>query len=430
MQTLATAVRPQTLSAWLDHIDRVHPKAIDLGLERIDRVRNSLGLCPSFPVITVGGTNGKGSTCALLAAILDAVGYRVGCYMSPHLLRYQERVRIGRQQVSDQALCHAFARVEDARGEVPLTYFEFGTLAAMLLFIEADLDVAILEVGLGGRLDAVNTFDPDCAVITSVDLDHTDYLGETREEIAFEKAGIFRRGKPAVCAEPDVPGAMRDYARAIGAAFIEIDRDFGFVAGPSEWKYWGRRGERAGLSYPALFGEYQLQNASACLAALDELGAKLPVSMADVRRGLLDVTLCGRFQRLPGTPGVVLDVAHNPHAAKALAANLRQTRGSGRTYAVFAMLADKDIAGVVRAMKAQVDVWLVAGIDERRGASAQILRRILESERISCEVVSFQSPAKAFVRACELATAVDRIVVFGSFHTVAAVMRQRELTAD
>ncbi len=259
------------LQAWLGYLERLHPATIELGLERVARVRDRLGLAPAFPLITVGGTNGKGSTCAMLESCLRCAGYRVGCYASPHLLRYNERVRLNGVEASDGALVAAFERVEQARGQVSLTYFEFGTLAAVLLFLEAGLDVAVLEVGLGGRLDAVNAFEPDCAVVVSIGLDHTDYLGPTREHIAFEKAGIFRAGKPAVVAEADPPASLIRRARDIGADLYLIDRDFGFVAGETQWQFWDWRGKRDGLPLPALRGGYQLANASAALAALESI---------------------------------------------------------------------------------------------------------------------------------------------------------------
>src|SRR5687768_9765099 len=315
---------PRTLSDWLCYLQRIHSRPIDMGLERVDRVRAELGLAPAFPLITVGGTNGKGSSCVMMEAILSRAGYRVGCYTSPHLLRYNERVRIGRQEAGDEQLCHAFHLVETARIAcgVSLTYFEFGTLAAMQLFSEARVDVAILEVGLGGRLDAVNIFDTDCAVLTSVEFDHMDYLGNTREQIGFEKAGIFRGGKAAVCSDPDVPASVRAHARAIGANFLHIGEHFGYSIEAAGWSYRGPGGVRSALPYPALRGAYQLFNASAVLTALDTLKHILPVTMADIRQGLLEVVWPGRFQVLPGRPVTVVDVAHNPAAARALAANL------------------------------------------------------------------------------------------------------------
>lgn len=418
----------RTLSDWLSYLEHLHPKTIEMGLERVDRVKTMLGLAPSFPIITVGGTNGKGSTCAMLEAILSRAGYRVACYTSPHLLRYNERVRISQQEASNDDLCRSFDEVESVRAEsgISLTYFEFGTLAAMQLFSQAEVDVAILEVGLGGRLDAVNIFDSDCAVLTSIDFDHMDYLGNTREEIGFEKAGIFRNGRAAICSEPDVPATVRRQAEVIGANFMHIGEHFGYSADATLWDYWGAGGKHYSLPHPALRGTYQLRNASACLAALDTVKSILPVTMGDIRRGLLEVVLLGRLQVLPGRPVIVLDVAHNPGAAHVLAANLGNMDHYHKTYALFAMLRDKDMAGVARALVPVVDVWLAAGISAPRGASADELLRVLESINVvgaGGTICTFPDTATAYIYACEQATENDRICVFGSFHTVSEVLR-------
>lgn len=424
----------RTLSNWLTYLESLHPKTIEMGLGRVDQVRAELGLTPSFPVITVAGTNGKGSTCAMMEAILSCAGYRAGCYTSPHLLRYNERVRINQREASDAELCNAFEAVEAARTRcgVSLTYFEFGTLAAVQLFSMAEVEIAILEVGLGGRLDAVNIFDANCAVVTSVDFDHMDYLGDTREKIGFEKAGIFRSGKTAICSEPDVPMAVRRYANEIGAKFLHIGEHFGYSTGEAGWSYWGEQGKRHSLPYPALRGAYQLHNASACLAALDAVKDSLPVTMGNVRQGLLEVSWPARFQVLPGRPVTVLDVAHNPGAARALAGNLDRMGRFNRTYAVFSMLKDKDIAGVAQAVAGKIDIWLAAGINAPRGASADEVLQALRTAETGKNVVAgeeairaFPDPAAAYAYACERATGSDRICVFGSFHTVAEVLRYR-----
>ena len=414
-----------TLAGWLAYLEQLHPSTIELGLERVNRVKNTLGLAPAFPIITDGGTNGKGSTCAMLEAVLHAAGYHVACYTSPHFLRYNERVRVGLAPASDEDLCRAFAAVEAARDGISLTYFEFGTLAALWLFGQAGIDAAVLEVGLGGRLDAVNAFDADCAVLTSVALDHMDYLGDTREAIGFEKAGIFRAVRPAICAEPNPPESVLRQAREVGADLQRIGHDFGFVTERNQWRFNGRHRSAVALPYPALAGAYQLGNAAACIAALDELRARLPVSVNDFRRGLLEVTLPGRFQILPGKPTLILDVAHNPHAAAALAGNLGSMPVAGRTIAVFAMLADKDIAGVVRAMKEAVDLWVVGGITESRGANVDQIMRVLEGEGLAARAVAGGSVADAYLRAYNAAGENDRIVVFGSFYTVADILRLR-----
>jgi dihydrofolate synthase/folylpolyglutamate synthase len=426
----AAICRPQTLPQWLEYIEGLHPQHIAMGLERVNFVHNALRLAPTYPVLTVGGTNGKGSACAMLEAILSEAGYKVGCYTSPHLLRYNERVRIGCREASDPELICAFDEVERARRATPLTYFEFGTLAAVWLFARERVDAAILEVGLGGRLDAVNAFDPVCALVTSVDLDHMEYLGPTREHIAFEKAGIFRPGRPAICAAVPAPQSMVRYAHDIGATLLLRERDFGFIADRNQWRYWGPAGKREGLPYPALRGGIQLANASACLTALDGMRERLPVTMGDVRAGLLQVENPGRFQVLPGRPIVILDVAHNPHAARALADNLAQMGLRQKTIAVFSMLRDKDIAGVIDAVKAHIDHWCVAAVDSPRGAPAEVIERHLRDAGASQSVTRCDSIGAAYAEACGMATEDDKILVFGSFYTVAAVMRARLARGD
>lgn len=292
----------QSLDDWLAHLERIHPSSIAMGLERVATVRDRLGLGLSRPVLAVAGTNGKGSVCAMLESILSCAGYKVGLYASPHLLRYNERIRVARREVADAALVQSFDRIERARDDVLLTYFEFGTLAAVDIFIRDQVDVAILEVGLGGRLDAVNAFDADCAVVTSVDLDHMEYLGNDRNSIGREKAGIFRSGSPAVCGDEDPPASLVEHARAIGAPLHLIGRDYGFNADATQWQSWTLSRKRSSLPYPALRGAYQLGNAATALAALEQLKDSLPIDMGAIRRGLLEVELPGRFQVLPGRP--------------------------------------------------------------------------------------------------------------------------------
>jgi dihydrofolate synthase/folylpolyglutamate synthase len=414
----------QTLSEWLDYIERLHPQAIALGLDRVEKVRSTLGLAPAFPVITVGGTNGKGSVCAMLEAVLYLSGYRVGCYTSPHLLRYNERVRIARAEATDGDLARAFEAVERARGQTQLTYFEFGTLAAMWLFAEMKVEAAVLEVGLGGRLDAVNAFDADCAVVTTVDIDHVDFLGADRESIGREKAGIFRSGRPAVCADPAPPASLTGHAAVLGAQLLQIGVDFGAVPQGKQWQYWGPRGKRGALPYPALRGTCQLGNAAAAITALECLRERLPVAVNDIRAGLLQADNPGRFQVLPGRPAVILDVAHNPQAARALTASLDSMGRAGRTLAVFAMLKDKDITGVVNAVKSSIAHWFIAGLGGVRGAGAADLERALAGAGVSA-VTACDGVAAAYMQACDMAVENDRIVVFGSFYTVAAVMQLR-----
>ena len=421
-------MQPTTLEDWLRYQEQLHPKSIDLGLARVIAVRDRLQLRPAFPIITVGGTNGKGSTCAMLETILSCAGYRVGCYTSPHLIHYNERVRIAQKPATDGELCAAFSAIETARGDIPLTYFEFGTLAALWLFCRDGLDVGILEVGLGGRLDAVNAFEPDCAIVTSVDLDHQEYLGNSIEAIGFEKAGIFRAGKPAIFSDPRVPQSVMQYAAEIGASFQLAGRDFGYKRLDTHWQFWGPRAKRHGLPFPALRGPYQLNNAAGVLAALDALWDRLPIAQQDVKRGLLEVDLPGRLQVLPGRPAVVLDVAHNPHAARVFADSLGSMGFFRNSYAIFSMLGDKDIQGVVDAVKHRFDEWLIAPIDHPRGASLEMLRRIIAEAAPDRPVRAFSSIASAYAHACESATQDDRIAAFGSFHTVSEVLRVHKPT--
>ena len=415
----------ETLAEWLAYIERLHPKSIALGLDRVVQVRDALGLAPAFPIITVGGTNGKGSVCAMLEAILHQASYRVGCYTSPHLLRYNERVRIARSEAHDVELARGFAAVERARGGVPLTYFEYGTLASIWLFIDRRVEVAVLEVGLGGRLDAVNAFDADCAVVTTVDIDHVDFLGGDREAIGREKAGIFRAGRPALCADSAPPASLLSHAAEIGARLWRIDADFGATPQGRQWQYWGPGGKRGALPHPVLRGTCQLANAAAAIAALECMRERLPVSVNDIRVGLLQADNPGRFQVLPGRPAVILDVAHNPQAARALSASLAAMGGSGRTLAVFGMLKDKDIPGVAAAVKSQVAHWFVAGLGGARGAGVSELEQALAANSITA-VTACDDIAAAYTQACDIAAENDRILVFGSFYTVAAVMQLRE----
>ncbi|MBK7022675.1 MAG: bifunctional tetrahydrofolate synthase/dihydrofolate synthase [Sulfuritalea sp.] len=420
------------LDAWLAHLEALHPRGsagIELGLERVAAISSRLDQRETCPVILVAGTNGKGSTCAMLERILRAAGYRTGLYTSPHLLRYNERVRINGVAVDDTALCAAFARVEQARRGLALTYFEFGTLAAWEAFAAADLDVVILEVGLGGRLDATNIYRPDCAIVTGIDLDHMDYLGPDRESIGREKAGIFRAGIPAICGDPQPPQSLLAHAAQIGAGLQVIGRDFGYQRQEQQWLYWGRAaGEtggvmrRGGLAFPALRGERQLANATSALAALDTLSRDLPVAMKDIRQGLIEVELPGRFQVLPGRPAVVLDVAHNPQAARVLASNLGDMGFHRNTWAVFGMLADKDVDGVIDAMRDKVTHWLPCTLEGRRAAGADFLAARLAARGLTV-AGCFASPGAALAFARENAGEDDRILAFGSFLTVAAALQ-------
>lgn len=424
---------PLSLTDWLARLESLHPKAIDMGLERVASVAQRLGLHFDCPVITVGGTNGKGSTCAMLESILLQGGYRVGLYSSPHLLHFNERARLNGDMATDAMLCECFEQVESVRGDVSLTYFEFTTLAILKCFSDAGLDAVILEVGLGGRLDAVNIIDADVAIITSVDLDHMEYLGDTREKIGFEKAGIFRPGRTAICSDPQPPESLVAHANATGADLWLFGRDFNYSGDRQQWNYGGRSLRRNALAYPSLRGANQLLNASAALAALEALRDRLPLGAQEVRSGLVMVELPARFQVLPGRPAVILDVAHNPHAAATLAQNLDNMGFHPYTFAVFGAMADKDIPGVVAQLKDRIDHWCLTDLPLPRAASAESLAQQLrlagfkESSEPGAErtLTCFTTPEQAFNDAKNRAGENDRIVVFGSFITVAGVMAAR-----
>ncbi|MBC3886146.1 bifunctional tetrahydrofolate synthase/dihydrofolate synthase [Undibacterium griseum] len=420
---------PVSLPEWLTLLETRHSKEIDMGLERVASVKDRLHLQFHCPVIMVAGTNGKGSTCAMLESILMQAGYRVGLYSKPHFLDFNERARINGENVSDAVLIKAFAAVEQAREATSLTYFEFTTLAICQLLSEAPLDVVILEVGLGGRLDAVNVIDADVSVVTSIDIDHTDYLGDTREKIGFEKAGIFRPGKAAICADPLPPQSLIDHANAIGADLWLFGRDFNYNGDKQQWNYGGRSQRRNSLGYPSLRGANQLLNAAAVLAALEALRIELPVGAQEVRTGLAMVDLPGRFQVMPGRPSVVLDVAHNPHAAATLSQNLDNMGFHAYTYAVFGSMLDKDIDGVIAHLKGKIDHWYVTGLPLPRAATAlQLKQKLLDAGVLADPektIQTFDSPEQAYAQAMSQAGENDRIVVFGSFLTVAGVMRAR-----
>ncbi|OHV97940.1 folylpolyglutamate synthase [Janthinobacterium lividum] len=424
---------PTSLPDWLAMLETRHSETqINMGLDRVQAVKARMQLAFTCPVIMVAGTNGKGSTCAMLESVLLRAGYKVGLYIKPHFLDFNERARVLGEMASDEQLVASFNAVEAVRGDTPLTYFEFTTLAILHLLSQANLDVAILEVGLGGRLDAVNVIDADVAIVTSVDIDHTDYLGDTREAIGFEKAGIFRAGKAAICSDPVPPQSLIDHATAIGADLWLMGRDFNYSGDKQQWNYGGREQRRNSLAYPSLRGANQILNATAVLAALEVLRLKLPVGAQEVRTGLVTVELPGRFQVLPGRPSVILDVAHNPHAAAALNQNLGNMGYHPYTYAVFGSMHDKDIDGVLAAMSEHVDHWCLTGLPSPRAATASELAAkvqiMLEDKPDSSEhtVSIFDDPAQAFANAMSRAGENDRIVVFGSFLTVAGVMKARK----
>lgn len=382
-----------------------------------------MGTCrhPEHRVVTVAGTNGKGSSVAMLETILRQAGYRVGAYTSPHLMHYRERIRVDGREVTDTALRDAFARVDEARGDTSLTYFEFGTLAAIHIFAQSALDVAIMEVGMGGRLDAVNLLDPDVALVTAVDLDHTDWLGRDREAIGREKAGIFRAARPAVCSDPHPPLSLYEHAQTLGTDLRVLSRDFGFAASKTTWSWRDAAGNRHGdLPLPALKGNAQLNNAAGVLMVLSLLSDFVPVSSEHIREGLSSARAAGRFQVIPGDITLILDVAHNPQSARALAENLTSMPITGRTHAVLGMLADKDIPSTLDAVGNRMDTWHMAGLSVPRGASAAHLQAALRRAGFSGK--AYEDVGQALRSAFTEGEPGDRIVVFGSFHTVAEAL--------
>ncbi len=413
-----------SLADWLAHAERLHSKSIELGLDRVQAVAQRLGLQFDCPVITVAGTNGKGSTCAMLESILRHAGYRTGVYSSPHLVHFEERLRLAGEAVNARDLIPCFAAVERARGATTLTYFEFTTLAIMACMQAARLDVAILEVGLGGRLDAVNIVDADCAVITSIDLDHMDFLGPDRESIGREKAGILRTGRPAIVSDPMPPASVIEHAQAIGADLWRFGQDFNVSGDKQQWSWAGRGRRYSGLAYPQLRGANQLINAAGVLAALQALRPRLPITAQAVRAGFAMVELPGRFQIVPGQPALVLDVAHNAHAVAALAANLDAMGFYPTTHAVFGVMADKDLMPIFARIGPLIDRWYFCDLPTPRAARATDLLACWQAQnkRADAAATLHAAPMAALDAAIAVADPADRIVVFGSFFTVGGVL--------
>jgi dihydrofolate synthase/folylpolyglutamate synthase len=452
-------MRFNKLNDWLSWQESLNPKEIDLGLERVTRVLTQAGLSTSFncPLITVAGTNGKGSVVATLEALAKAAGLKVCSYTSPHIFRYNERIKIDGHPVADDVLCEAFERIDHActnkaRGNSALTYFEYGTLAAIDLFFREQADLVILEVGLGGRLDAVNIMDADVCVITSIAIDHVDWLGDNRESIGYEKAGIFRSGKPVICGELEPPQTVIAEAEKLQCEFLLAGRDFAVLTGEG-WTLKSSHGDMMDLPVPNLIGEFQKRNAATAILALQLLQEKaLLASQCDLAQAansaLSRIELAGRFQKLKDHPDVFVDVAHNPQAAKALSSQLKLTAsGQGKTWAVVAMLADKDITGVLQNVSSDIDNWCFAGLENvARGLSVDALIESLPDDFLSqsktvvteknrqdlalnqCTMLSETVLLATTVgKACDLvlskANDNDRIIIFGSFYTVAEAMR-------
>lgn len=430
------------LADWLSYIQSLHPKNIEMGLSRINRMISRLNLKPSFKVISVAGTNGKGSTSAILENIYAEAGYQTGCYSSPHILRYNERVRIKQSEVNDALLCEAFSVIETARQQeaIALTYFEFGTLAAVWCFMQQPIDVAILEIGLGGRLDAVNAFEPDCAILTNVALDHQDYLGDTLDAIGKEKAGVFRHDKPAICGDTNLPESVKAHADNIGANYYLANQDFSLSATMNGMLYRLHRTGQDSVEYAlpslSLTGDFQMKNAACALTAVNCLQTSLPVKLSAISQAFESVTLAGRFEQQMQRAAdgvdypVIFDVAHNPHAAAALADNLlalNHAKAKTKTVAVFSMLADKDIEGVVRALNGYIDVWHIGPIAHARSASVSVVAQSICNVMLNAMVVQHDSLGEAFNMAINMSQDYKadfenvRIIVFGSFFTVAAV---------
>jgi len=406
----------------------MHPKTMDLSLERTVTMARRLQIEFRVPLITVAGTNGKGSTCAMLESIARHAGYRTGLYQKPELVHFEERCRLGGEPVAAADLLPHFEAVEAARGDITLTQFEFTTLAIARLLSLADVDVVILEVGLGGRFDSVNAFDTDCAVITSIDLDHMEWLGPDRESIGLEKAQVMRPGKPAIISDPLPPNSIVQHGEKVGADLWLVGRDFNHTGDRQQWNWSGRGRRYNGMSYPGLRGANQLLNAAGAIAALEALRERLPVSAQAIRTGLALVELPGRFQIVPGQPTLVLDVAHNPHAVAALALNLDAMGFFPRTHAVVGAMADKDIPALLARLGALVDVWHCCGLPTARAASAQQLAELARAVAATqtgrtVSVHVHASPAEALAAAVAGADAADRIVVFGSFYTVGGVLK-------
>ncbi len=433
-------MRFNSLNAWLEWQATLNPVEIDLGLERVVEVMQRMGLAREFtcPLIMVAGTNGKGSVVSLLAAMARTAGLKVGCYTSPHIISYNERITLDGENINDDRLCQAFERIDQARGEVTLTYFEFGTLAAIDIFMHADIDLVIMEVGLGGRLDAVNVMEPDVSVITSIALDHTDWLGDNREAIALEKAGIMRAQKPVICGESDAPATLLEAAAQKSAQLFQLGEHYRIEASsPDSWNLISPLGDIHDLPAPALHGEFQLGNAATAILALQAMASrvasKLTITPADMRRGLQQARLRGRFETLHRQPQVIVDVAHNPHAVASLVAQLQTQRIEGSTRIVLAMLADKPVNEVIELLLPIADDWYCAGLEENpRGLPAatmagKIRQKLNSSARLTqppadvklCAELTVQAAIEAALRD---AKPEDRIIILGSFYTVAAAI--------
>ncbi len=413
----------RTLSQWLQHVEAGHDKVIDLGLDRMREMIKRMDLSFDCPIFTIGGTNGKGSTCAYIERSLIEAGYKVCEHTSPHIIRFNERARINGQTADDESLCRHFERVEQARDGLSLSYFEFTLLAILSLFKEESPDAMVMEIGLGGRLDAVNSLNPSASIVTNIGIDHTAYLGNTREEIGFEKACIYRSGKPAICSDTNPPETLVKYANKIRADLQLIGRDFFYEKNANCWTFRNKQRILERLPLPKMHGEYQLRNASAAIQALLDMSPKLPVTFDAIGRALQTTQVEGRYWKISDKPIMILDVGHNPHAAEQLAKTLREEPIKGNTIAVCGMLKDKDRKSVCKAMSEVVDFWCLSDLPSERGGKASTLKKILIDLGFSPKCVrTYPSVSEAIEEAKSVAKDTDRIIVFGSFLTVAAAI--------
>ena len=422
------AMRFNSLPEWLEWQEELHFTAIELGLDRCTAVAENMGLLnPDFTVISVAGTNGKGSSVTMMDSILSNSGYKTGCYTSPHLIRYNERIKLDGVEVTDEMLCESFSRIDHARGDISLTYFEFGTLAALDIFHHANIDVALLEVGLGGRLDAVNCLDADVALVTSIDLDHMQWLGMDRETIAYEKAGIFRSAKPAICSDPHPPATVLQYAEEIGATLYIPGRDFNYKLSDDHWSWqWGSVAYES-LPRPGQYNSCQVQNAAGVLMVLNILKSELPIKAEAIEKGLGNFSLTGRFQMLTEGTQTILDVAHNTQAAKTLVHNLKQFPNSGKTHIIIGMLKDKDQTGVLNELKEIADSWNTVSISSSRGSDSATLKRELLELGVTVPISENDTVASAFHKLQNETGLHDRIVVTGSFLSVGDAIKHLEI---
>lgn len=413
----------RTLQQWLNWQEKLHLSEIDLGLERIGKVAKSLGLLsPNFPIITVAGTNGKGSSVAMLDAILTAAGYQTGCYTSPHLIDYNERIKLKGINASDEKIIAAFEKIDNVREDISLTYFEFSTLAAMLIFSQENVDIAILEVGLGGRLDAANLWDASLALITSIDIDHVDWLGDDREIIGVEKAGIMRKNTPVISGDPKPPASLLSEAQRIGAPLHQLNKDFSYkLLANNQW-LWSNSDIQLSLPLPSLKGAFQLNNAATVIAGLFALKPILNIPKKAISNGLLNAFSEGRLQVISHSPEWLIDVAHNPHAAKQLAKYLSQNPVEGKTFALFSMFKDKDIGHVLELMQQSIDEWHIIGLNSPRGLSTDELKQTIERHIHNSKITQYEEFTTACKSLQNITNTKDRVVAFGSFLVISDVI--------